>query len=487
MTTVIGTSLPDTTRRRDNQEAIPLARDRDELLRAARPKGTNRLVAAVVVSLVALGTVAAGHAVLETDAITTIAGGGSSSTGNGIPPVDRRFTNPRYVSTSGDGRWTFVSDGGKLEGIRAYGLPEPRIFEIARFPIDSRFMHSIGGITSGGNRTYVSVDCSIRLLTRQTAASNWVLSANVVAGSASTRGCGYAGDGGLASRSKLGSGVRGLAVDSRGRLLIADRANHRVRFVDGGRIETLAGTGVPGETGDGGSAAQARLTSPVGVAVDASRNVFIATSTRVRRVTPRGVISTVFDVTSLGDVCRNGSSPDISAMALDRAENIYVSISNWHQVYKVSSDGRTSRILGLPRCTAGLAGDGGEAGAATLRSPSGLALDPEGGLLLVDQGNARVRFVRNFPPQAELKASPRSGSAPLTVTLNPADSFDPNGAIVAYSYRYQHPRARPSSPRLGKPSAVTYTYTTPGTYTARLTVMDDSGATAVSDVTITVR
>src|SRR5205085_9506774 len=89
-------------------------------------------------------------------------------------------------------------------------------------------------------------------------------------------GPGYGGDGGPATAARL-SVAASLAADGLGNLYIADAENHRVRRDDPfGTITTVAGTGAPGFSGDGGPATQARLNRPYGVAADAAGNLFIA-------------------------------------------------------------------------------------------------------------------------------------------------------------------------------------------------------------------
>ncbi len=103
------------------------------------------------------------------------------------------------------------------------------------------------------------------------------------------------GDGGPATSARL-LDPTSLSIDGAGNLFIADLTDHRVRKVStDGTISTVAGTGVQGFSGDGGAAAEAQLSSPRGVMVDASGNVFIADSGnyRVREVTADGVINTV--------------------------------------------------------------------------------------------------------------------------------------------------------------------------------------------------
>ena len=94
----------------------------------------------------------------------------------------------------------------------------------------------------------------------------------------------------------------GLAVDSSGNLYIADAANQRIRKVSAnGIITTVAGNGIAGYSGDGGPATSAALQitsfgqSPSGVVVDTSGNLYIADTwnSRVRKVSLSGTITTV--------------------------------------------------------------------------------------------------------------------------------------------------------------------------------------------------
>jgi len=106
---------------------------------------------------------------------------------------------------------------------------------------------------------------------------------------------GFSGDGGLATSAQLHH-PNGLAMDAAGNVYIADIINSRIRKVTpGGVISTVAGSGTGGFSGDGGPATSAQLARPYGVALDAAGNLYIADlgNRRIRKVTPGGVISTV--------------------------------------------------------------------------------------------------------------------------------------------------------------------------------------------------
>ena len=106
---------------------------------------------------------------------------------------------------------------------------------------------------------------------------------------------GYSGDGGPATSAQLSSPM-GVAVDSTGSLYVVDGGSSRIRRVSpDGIITTVAGTGIAGFSGDDGPAASAQLMNPFAIAVDATGNLFIAepAGNRIRRVSTSGVISTV--------------------------------------------------------------------------------------------------------------------------------------------------------------------------------------------------
>ncbi len=112
---------------------------------------------------------------------------------------------------------------------------------------------------------------------------------------AGTGGADYSGDGGPATQAQLRRPL-GVAVDAAGNMYIADTNNHRIRKVDtSGTITTVAGDGTTGYSGDGGPATQAQLTYPQDVVVDALGNLYIAGANNncVRKIDPNGIITTV--------------------------------------------------------------------------------------------------------------------------------------------------------------------------------------------------
>ena len=102
-------------------------------------------------------------------------------------------------------------------------------------------------------------------------------------------------DSSLATQVDIGR-PQGVAVDSAGNIYFADRDNHVILAIDSsGALHLAAGSGESGFAGEDGSATEARIESPRGVAVDGTGNLFFADTDnhRIRKVDPAGIITTV--------------------------------------------------------------------------------------------------------------------------------------------------------------------------------------------------
>src|SRR5688572_3610830 len=191
-----------------------------------------------------------------------------------------------------------------------------------------------------------------------------------------------------------------ISFDARGNLYLADSDNHRIRRIDtSGVITTVAGTGeVPainsrceptGAVVDG-PALSTRLFGPSDVVVHPNGNLIIADqqNNRIRQVTPDGRISTI-----VGSGTHNLYAPNIpatsspmdwpSAVALDANGTLYFAELHSNRVGKIV-DGRIVTVAGTG--FPGYNGDGMSANAATLSKPAGIAIDPNGNLLIADTG-----------------------------------------------------------------------------------------------------
>lgn len=171
--------------------------------------------------------------------ISTVAGTGAANyTGDGGPAINATLSVPVGVAVDAQGNLYITEAGNALYG--------PRV----------RKVDTLGNIsTVAGNGKY-----------------------------------GFAGDGESALNAEFGNNLQGIAVDNAGNIYIADYGNYRIRKVDAsGNINTIAGSGQPGgsgQNGNGGLAMNA-LVQPSGLTLDASGNLYISDyfASQIRKIT----------------------------------------------------------------------------------------------------------------------------------------------------------------------------------------------------------
>jgi sugar lactone lactonase YvrE len=217
------------------------------------------------------------------------------------------------------------------------------------------------------------------------------------------------GDGGPATRAQLIDPVA-LALDGAGNLYIADGAGGRVRKVSPEGIITTAAGGVglyrfePGDNGDGGPATRAHLFYPCQLAVDPDGSLYIGewNTTRVRKVSPDGIINTVIGNGVPGYAGDGGlaAGAQIGApwgLAFDYEGNLYISDDipgddygpDATHIRKVSPEGTITTIAGIG--TLGYSGDGGPATAAQIDAAGPLTVDSSGNIYFA--GESRIRKI----------------------------------------------------------------------------------------------
>ena len=212
---------------------------------------------------------------------------------------------------------------------------------------------------------------------------------------------GYSGDGGQATNAAVANPYC-IAIDTSNNVYFADNINNRIRKIDvtTGIITTVVGTGDNGFGGDGGPATAAKLNYPSGICFDKSHNMYIADgqNNRIRKVNTDGVISTIAGTGLLGATGDGGSASSAAIAATiitsDNYGNLYFGgapNSDGFTIRKINSSGTISTLAGT---TTGTLFNGDDIPATTANMVSnGIAIGPDNLLYLSDQVNDIIRKV----------------------------------------------------------------------------------------------
>jgi streptogramin lyase len=218
---------------------------------------------------------------------------------------------------------------------------------------------------------------------------------------AGTGQAGYTGDGGPASAASFNL-PHEIRFDAEGNFYIADMRNHAVRRVDAKTmiITTVAGTGAPGYSGDGGPGTRAQLNQPHSIQFGPDGRLYICEpgNHTIRRLDLKtGIIST------FAGTGRAGPTPDGAPIAgtplngprsidFDAAGNLWLVTREGNQVLKL--DLRAGKIIHIAGTGAkGFTGNDGPAKAATFSGPKGIALAQNGDVYLADTENHAIRMI----------------------------------------------------------------------------------------------
>ena len=222
--------------------------------------------------------------------------------------------------------------------------------------------------------------------------------------------------------------LAGIAFDPSGNLVLCDQTSNVIRRIrTDGTIETLAGNGTTGFTGDGGPALNAALNQPAFPRFDAQSNLYFADTSnyRIRRVDSKGVITTIagsgvpFQTgMDLEGPALSRSLGTIGDLAVDPSGNVYFALaSNTDVIRRVTPGGRMEIFAGIPHpdCPYCTDGDNGPALAARI-APGFLAADGKGNVYLTESGSVSGTHIRRIGPDGIITRFAGYGPVPINGT-----------------------------------------------------------------------
>ncbi|MDW7692310.1 Ig-like domain-containing protein [Flammeovirgaceae bacterium SG7u.111] len=217
----------------------------------------------------------------------------------------------------------------------------------------------------------------------------------------------------------------GLAIDSEGNIYVADTGNNKIRKItSGGIVSTVAGSGQQGS--NNGSANEASFYSPIGVAIDEHKNLFITDSWNnlIRKITPDGQVSSFAGSGSQGSQDGQGINASFyrpSEIILDKNKDFIIVDTYNHKLRRLSKKGEVTTIAG-----SGLLGTkDGKAIDASFYYPFGMAIDKNGDFYIIDTNNNLVRKLVSTVDGLNLSGKPANQDVgDHEITLIVSDGID---------------------------------------------------------------
>ena len=344
------------------------------------------------------------------------------------------------------------------------------------------FVHSVAVLPGGGFVLADTRNDSVRAI-----APDGTIRTIAGVGSA-----GFAGDGGPAVGARLWA-PHGVAVRKDGATLVADTDNNRVRLIaPDGTISTVAGTGTPGFSGDGGPAVAAELDEPFGVAPLPAGGFLVVCGNRVRKVSATGTITTV---AGTGQAGFGGDGGPATSAQLDQPHNVAVLAAGGFliadagnaRVRRVSPSGTISTVAGSG--VVGFTGDGGPAIAAELDMPKAVAvLGDASGFLVGDAENDRLRVVTTDLRAPLVVRTPASISAKHGKLARLPMTLSDRATLKLDVLRGQRVVLRVRATRSAGTSTLAFGRTlAPGAYALKLAATATDGRRAAASSRLTVR
>ncbi len=242
-----------------------------------------------------------------------------------------------------------------------------------------------------------------------------------------------AGSGSVGSNNGTGSTAsfndpRGMAFDILGNLYVADAANHKIRKVTPkGVVTTFAGSGIKGATN--GLETTASFSSPNAITTDVVGNFYVADmgNQKIRKITPNGEVTTFAGSGTEGAVdgpAHLASFNHPHGSIFDSLGNLYVVDYANHKIRKITPDGVVTTFVGGDESGA----NNGQGHKASFASPRGITIDASDNVYVADSGN---HMIRKITPRGMVTTFAGSGSQDDTDGVGTSASFNsPIGVAI---------------------------------------------------------
>jgi hypothetical protein len=350
----------------------------------------------------------------------TLAGAAGNSGSTDGTNSSARFSQPKNLAMDNAGN-IFVVDGSIIRKVTAAGM----VTTVAGTAGVSGSADGQGTNASFNNPIGIAIDQSNNLYVADF--MNSTIRKITPGGMVSTF-AGLAGNNGSVDAN--GASARfyfpiGVAVAPNGNIYVSDSVNETIRAITpNGDVTTLAGLARGYGYADG-TGNTARFHNPMGMAADASNNVYVADEVNevVRKVTPAGVVTTLAGFPgSSGAADGTGNAArfySLNSVAVDSNGNVYVADTSNQAIRKITPNGVVTTLAGQ----SGNPGSADGVGSVVrFHQPAGVAVNSSGNLFVTDMANYTIRVTQPLSSKVNQSiAFPTipihsAGDAPFTIT-----------------------------------------------------------------------